>query len=69
IFKSVTGTSIISYRNEMRLTMAKKLLIQTDLSVTDIAVKVGFSSASYFSELFTKRENISPVEYRKYHKK
>ena len=68
IFKSVTGTSIISYRNEMRLTMAKKLLIQTDLSVTDIAGKVGFSSASYFSELFTKRENISPVEYRKYHK-
>lgn len=68
LFKSVTGITIIEYRNELRLTKAKQLLVQTDDSISRIAQKTGFTSASYFTEIFTKSEKIPPTEYRKYHR-
>ena len=67
LFKSVTGTTVVEYRNELRLTKAKLLLIQTDEPVNQIAQKAGFASASYFTEVFTRSEKIPPSEYRKYH--
>lgn len=69
LFKSVTGITITEYRNELRLTKSKALLMSTDDTVSDIAMKVGFGSPAYFAEVFMKSENISPTEYRKYHKK
>lgn len=68
IFKSETGITLMEYRNEMRMTQAKKLLLQTELGIAEIAGQVGFANASYFSKTFSKRENVSPMEYRKYHK-
>ena len=67
LFKSVTGTTVVEYRNELRLTKAKRLLIQTDIPVNQIAQQTGFGSASYFAEIFTRSELIPPSEYRKYH--
>lgn len=67
IFKSVTGTTITEYRNELRLTKAKILLIKTDMNITDIAKEVGFNSSSYFTEVFSKSEKISPKKYRELH--
>lgn len=68
LFKSVTGTTVVEYRNELRLTKAKLMLIQTELPVNQIAQETGFTSASYFTEIFTKSEKIPPSEYRKYHR-
>jgi len=68
LFKSVTGTTLVEYRNELRLTKAKLLLIQTDLPIGQIAQETGFTNASYFTEIFTKSEKIPPTEYRKYHR-
>ena len=68
LFKSVTGITILEYRNELRLTEAKLLLIQTDIDITNIAEQTGFGSAAYFTSLFSKSEKISPSEYRKYHR-
>ena len=68
LFKEKTGTTIIEYRNEKRLTIAKMMLIDSDRSISDIAFACGFSGASYFSEMFIRSEKISPSEYRKYHK-
>ena len=48
-----------------RLQEGKRLLIETDLSLSQISTILGFSSASYFSQSFRKAEGISPVEYRK----
>ena len=67
LFKSVTGTTIVEYRNEMRLTKAKLLLIQTKKPISQIAQETGFTNVSYFTEIFTKSEKIPPTEYRKYH--
>jgi len=68
LFKSVTGTTVTEYRNELRLTKAKLMLIQTDASIGQIAQETGFASASYFAEIFSKSEKIPPTEYRKYHR-
>ncbi|MBQ9802478.1 MAG: exo-alpha-sialidase [Clostridia bacterium] len=69
LFKSVTGTTVIEYRNELRLTKAKLMLISTEKSVGDIAQELGFCSAPYFTEIFSKSEKIPPSEYRRLHKK
>ena len=68
LFKKQTGVSIPEYKKARRLLLAKKKLIQTDLLVADIALECGFSSVSYFTELFTKEEGMTPTEYRKLHK-
>ncbi len=68
VFKSSTGTTLTEYRNELRLTKAKKLLIDTDMSIMRIASSVGFDSVSYFTESFSRSELISPTKYRQLHK-
>ncbi|MBQ7336711.1 MAG: exo-alpha-sialidase [Clostridia bacterium] len=67
LFKSVTGTTVVEYRNELRLTKAKLMLLHSEDSVGEIAQRVGFCSAAYFSEVFTKSEKIPPSEYQKLH--
>ena len=69
LFKKVTGTTMTEYRNEIRIYKAKQMLLDDKLSVQEIALNLGFSSASYFSELFAKSENVSPTEYRKLHRR
>jgi AraC-like DNA-binding protein len=69
IFKSETGITPIDYRNSVKLTKAKKLLVGTDNKISDIALECGFGSASYFSKLFGESEEITPAEYRKLHKR
>ncbi len=68
IFKNQTGTTVINYRNELRMTSAKLLLINSELSISEISEQTGFESTSYFSEIFTAFEKISPSNYRKIHK-
>ena len=69
LFKTVTGTTIIDYRNELRLTKAKMMLLNTDRSVGEIAQDLGFCSAAYFTEVFSRSEKIPPAEYRKQHRR
>lgn len=65
IFKKNEGISIHAYITSKRMELAKELLLSTDLSVSEISEKCGFSSASYFSECFMKNEHITPLNYRK----
>ena len=64
VFKAETGITPTDYRNSVKLTMAKKLLLSTDKKISDIALECGFGSASYFSKVFLKAERITPTEYR-----
>ena len=66
-FKNATGTTLTEYRNALRLTEAKRLLISTDMSVGEIAASCGFSGAAYFTEVFTRSELVPPTEYRRCH--
>jgi len=64
-FKRVTGTTIVEYRNALRIQCAKKMLIGSDKTVSEIARECGFESPSYFSKLFIRSEHVSPTDYRK----
>lgn len=64
VFKAETGITPIDYRNSLKLTLAKRLLVSSEKKISDIALECGFGSASYFSKLFVKSEGITPAEYR-----
>ena len=53
------------YLNKIRITEAKRLILETDLQINDIADAVGFSNTTHFNRVFKMIENISPSEYRK----
>ena len=69
VFKEETGITPTDYRNSVKLTNAKRLLVSTDQKISDIALECGFGSASYFSKIFLKTEKITPKEYRSILKK
>ena len=63
--KELTGMGVNEYIQNQRLIKARKLLIDTQLSITEISDELGFSSSKYFSEIFKKAFEISPREFRK----
>lgn len=64
-FKNQLGQSPMDYLLEYRLIMARKLLKETSLPITDIAMQTGFSEPGYFSRQFKKKYQITPKEYQK----
>ena len=64
-YKQTYGISPINYMIARRIQAGKRLLLETDLSLSQISGILGFSSASYFSQSFRKAEAISPADYRK----
>lgn len=63
-FKEATGKTPLHYLQESRINTACDLLQSSNLSIGDIADKVGYSDTSHFSRLFRKKLTISPSEYR-----
>lgn len=64
-FKEAFGVSPISYQLGRRIEESCLLLRQTDMSLSQIAHVLGFSSSSYFSQIFRKSKGMSPSEYRR----
>lgn len=64
-FKEYKGTSPINYLTERRILEAKHLLETTNHSISKIATFCGFSSQSYFSQVFKRETGGSPIQYRK----
>lgn len=65
LFKSVTGSSYTDYLTDVRIQHAQIMLATTNLSIHEIAIRVGLSGGNYLSALFKKRLGISPKEYKK----
>ena len=63
-FKKEYGISPINYMISKRIEESKYLLAETDLSLSQISQLLGFSSLSYFSQVFRKTQSVSPMEYR-----
>ncbi|TPN86831.1 helix-turn-helix domain-containing protein [Aquimarina algicola] len=49
---------------EKKITEAKRLLYFTDLSVKEIAFRLGFEDSSYFSRIFKQKTNLSPTDFK-----
>lgn len=64
VFKRETGHSPADYVSMIRIDKAKKLLRAGELSVSEIADRTGFSSASHFSTAFAKATGTAPAEFR-----
>lgn len=63
-FKDATGEPPMQYLQRIRLETAKQLLATSILGVDQIAYRVGFDDASYFSRLFKRKAGVTPSEYR-----
>lgn len=65
VFKKYTGRTIVEFLTEYRLEKSKELLKNEDLTVEDVAYRVGFSSNSYFIRKFRDMYKVTPGEFRK----
>ncbi|CAI8978326.1 AraC family transcriptional regulator [Pseudomonas sp. IT-347P] len=64
LFKRATGLSPSQYFIRLRMVRARHLLLETRLSVIDVGLEVGYSSASHFSQVFRREVGVTPSEFR-----
>ncbi len=64
-FKSLTDKTVNEYLLKFRLFKAKEMLINSDLSVSEVAYEVGFKNLSHFSRAFTETFGLNPSSVRK----
>ena len=62
-FKKQTGQSIGDYMADLRIEKAKEMLAYNNISLTDLSVKLHFSTPSYFSSVFKKHTGLTPTAY------
>lgn len=67
--QQLTGLGINEYLNKYRIAVACTLLKDTDMSISDVAFKTGFSSPRYFSTVFKVANGQTPSSYRDKHHK
>lgn len=68
-FKALYGTSIAAHIKEHRMEKAAQLLGEGELSVSEVARQVGYTSQSKFSAVFSQQYGLSPLEYRRNNRK
>lgn len=65
VFRRATGQTPIDYLIRLRIQRSMELLRHSELSVTEVAMEVGFSDSNYFARQFRKTQKQSPSAYRK----
>ena len=69
IIKKQFHMSYKDYLTELRITEAKRLLLETDDSVVDICHQIGYGYVPYFIRVFQKNEGLTPAKYREANKR
>jgi AraC-like DNA-binding protein len=64
-FKQLTQKGFSEYLNYIRIIKSETLLLTTDMTVTEIALQVGFSTSSYYIQQFRHYKNCSPKQFKK----
>jgi len=64
-FHAATGMSPLEYAHTLRLEEAKQMLESTDQPIEAIANEVGYEDAGFFTRLFRRNVNLTPVQYRR----
>ena len=64
-FKVRTRRTFTQYVQQLRITEAKKLLIETDMSISQISFQVGFQTLSHFNKTFKSLTEMTPKDWRK----
>jgi two-component system response regulator YesN len=63
-FKTHMGIGFSEFLIRLRISKAKRLLLETDDKISDIALKVGFHDAAYFNKVFKRETGITPNTFR-----
>lgn len=64
-FKKATGKTYSDYLNEIRINEARRLLVQSDKTISQISYECGFETLSYFNRVFLNKKGMTPSIYRK----
>ena len=64
VFHQITGLPPNKFVSALRLDQAKRLLLNTNLSITDVCFEVGYNSLSTFTRRFTQQVGLGPREFR-----
>ena len=64
-FKNKTGNTFSEHMVSLRLWMAGKYLIESDIAITDICYKSGFNNIANFNRTFLRKTGMTPSNYRK----
>ncbi|UQT47221.1 helix-turn-helix transcriptional regulator [Flavonifractor plautii] len=67
LFKRMTGKNYITYVTDSRIEMAKRMLVDTEMPVINIAYELSYNETNYFSKAFKKKVGVTPSEYRTAH--
>lgn len=65
LFRAVTGQTWLGYTQQLRIDHARRLLKETDRTVSSIAFECGFGDLSNFYRVFSRFEAVSPLDYRR----
>jgi AraC family transcriptional regulator len=65
LFKRATGLSPSLYFIRQRVAKAQQLLQETDTSIIEVGMSVGYSSPSHFAQIFRRETGLSPTDYRR----
>lgn len=69
LFSSSTGTTLEHYGQQQRLEKVKEMLVYTERSLTEVAMRTGFSSVSHLSNHFKTMTGLPPSHFRKLQRK
>ena len=64
LFKSKTGTTINRYLMGLRMKEARRLLRNTELSISQVAIRSGYRDVDYFTRCFKKHTGVLPSAFR-----
>jgi len=64
LFKQVAGVTVHVYLANLRLEHARKLLVETEMAISEIATRVGYQSQSHFTKMFKSVAGVTPRAYR-----
>lgn len=64
MFKKKTGLGVVEYITDIRMEVAKKLLLETEMKTYQIAEATGYNDPAYFSNTFKRHNGATPQEYR-----
>ncbi len=64
VIKKQTGTNFVDLLNNARIENAKRMLLESNMKIYEIAEAVGYADTAYFSKIFKKITQVTPNEYR-----
>jgi two-component system response regulator YesN len=65
IFKKAAGVTFINYLTGLRISKAKKLLLNSNKKSYEISFQVGYDNPTYFSTVFKKMTGLTPIDFKK----